>query len=137
MRQSTNMRQSMRLLICALAAAVLTLWLLLVPTANAQDQSPSPGPSDRTPNNIPDQKLDAAAAAIIQVASVKENYQQRIEAAAPSDRERISDEANNALVKAVTDQGLSVQEYTSILVVAQNDPEVREKIVQRIRPSDK
>lgn len=69
MRQSTNMRQSMRLLICALAAAVLTLWLLLVPTANAQDQSPSPGPSDRTPNNIPDQKLDAAAAAIIQVAT--------------------------------------------------------------------
>ena len=40
-------------------------------------------------------------------------------------------------MKAVTDQGLSVQEYTSILVVAQNDPEVREKIVQRIRPSDK
>jgi hypothetical protein len=70
------------------------------------------------------------------VARVKENYQQRIEAAAPSDKERIADEANNALVKAVTDQGLSVEEYTSILVVAQNDPQVREKIVQRIRPQN-
>jgi hypothetical protein len=32
----------------------------------------------------------------------------------------------------VTDQGLSVMEYDSILEVAQNDPEVREKIGQRI-----
>lgn len=38
-------------------------------------------------------------------------------------------------MEAVTDQGLSVEEYTSILVVAQNDAEVREKILQRIRPS--
>ena len=131
------MSQSMRLLIRPLAAAVLTAgWLLSVSAANAQAQSPSPGPSDQTPN-IPDQKLDAAAAAFKQLASVKENYQEQIAAAAPSDRERIVGEANNALAKAVTDQGLSVEEYTTILVVAQNDPEVREKILQRIRPSGK
>jgi hypothetical protein len=38
-------------------------------------------------------------------------------------------------VKAVTDQGLSVEEYTSIMVVAQNDPMVRQKILQRLKPS--
>ena len=132
------MRQSMpQLLMRPLAAVLLTAaGLLSVPAANSQTQVPPPGPSDQTAN-IPDQKLDAAAAAIRQVARVKENYQQRIEAAAPSDKERIADEANNALVKAVTDQGLSVEEYTSILVVAQNDPQVREKIVQRIRPQNK
>ena len=37
------------------------------------------------------------------------------------------------LANAVTDQGLSLKEYDSILEVAQNDPEVREKISQRIR----
>ena len=42
-----------------------------------------------------------------------------------------------ALAKAVTDQGLAVEEYSSILEVAQTNPEVREKIRQRIRPSDK
>ncbi len=87
--------------------------------------------------NIPDQKLDAAAAAIERVASLKQDYQQRIAAAAPSDKERIANEAINALAKAITDQGLSVEEYDSILEVAQNDPEVREKIRQRIRPSAK
>ena len=47
--------------------------------------------------------------------------------AAPADKERILNEAVNAVAKAVTDQGLSVEEYVSFLV-AQNDPDVREKI---------
>ena len=124
----------MRVLMRPIAAALLiAAGLLFVPAANAQVQSPSPGLSDQSPN-IPDQKLDAAAAAIERVASLKQDYQQRIAAAAPSDKERIANEAINALAKAVTDQGLSV-EYDSILEVAQNDPDVREKIRQRIRPS--
>jgi hypothetical protein len=120
------------------AAAVLVIGAGLLPlaAANAQVQPPSPGLSEQTPN-ISDQKLDAAAAAIEQVASLKQDYQQRIVAAAPSDRERIANEAMDALAKAVTDQGLSVEEYDSILEVAQNDPDVREKIRQRIRPSAK
>ena len=108
--------------------------LLCSPAANAQAQPPSPGLSEQPPN-IPDQKLDAAAAAIEREASLKQDYQQRIAAAAPADNERILNEAVNALAKAVTDQGLSVKEYDSILEVAQNDPDVREKIRQRIRPS--
>jgi hypothetical protein len=116
------------------AAAILLLaaGLLLAPAANAQVQSP-PGLSEQPPN-ISDQK-HAAAAAIKRVASLKQDYQQRIAAAAPSDKERIANEAINALAKAITDQGLSVEEYDSILEVAQNDLEVREKIRQRIRPS--
>jgi Domain of unknown function (DUF4168) len=127
------MRQTMRPLTLPLAATILTVaWLFSVPIANAQTQSPSP--SEQTPKNIPDQKLDAAAAALEPVASVKEDYQRRIKAADPSDRNRLAEEAHNALVKAVTDRGLSVEEYTSILQVAENDPDVREKILQRMHP---
>jgi len=127
------MRQ--QLLILPLAATVLTVaWLFSVPVANAQTQSPSPSPSEQTPKDIPDQKLDAAATALEQVASVKEDYRRRIKAADPSDRNRIAEEAHNALVKAVTDRGLSVEEYTSILQLAENDPGVREKLLQRIHP---
>ena len=108
--------------------------LLFVPAANAQVQSPSPGLSNPS-SAISDQKLDAAAAAIERVASLKQDYQQRIAAAASADKEDILNEAIHALAKAITDQGLSVEEYDSILEVAQNDPDVREKIRQRIRPS--
>lgn len=119
------------------AAAILLIAMGFVfgPIASAQVQSPSPNLSQE-PQNIPDQKLDAAAAAIGRVASLKQDYQQRIAAASSTDKERLVDEALSAMRKAVTDQGLSVEEYDSILTVAQNDPGVREKIRQRIRPSD-
>ena len=77
------------------------------------------------------------AAAIKSVASIKQNYQRRMAAAEESQKEGIASEAVDALTRAVTDQGLSVEEYTSILEVAQNDPDVRQKIIDRIRPSDR
>ena len=93
--------------------------------------SPTPRPRFRT------RSLDAAAAALERVAGVKEDYQQRIAAAPPSDKERIAQEGHSAILKAVTDQGLSVEEYTSILRVAQNNPEVRQKLLRRIDPPAK
>jgi hypothetical protein len=80
--------------------------------------------------NISDQKLGAAAAALARVASIKRNYQRQMATAAPSDKDRIAGDASNVMKKAVTDQGLSVDEYTSILRGAQNDPRVREKLLQ-------
>lgn len=72
-----------------------------------------------------------------QVVSVKHDYQQRIAAAAPSDKERIAEEGRKELEKAVTDQGLSVGEYAAILEVAQKDPDVLQKLKQRVGPPAK
>ena len=118
------------------AAALMAAWQFCIPVASAQDPSlsPPPGLSNPAPD-ISDQKLDAAATALARVASLKQEYLQRLQAATPSDKERIADEANNALTRAVEDQGLTVEEYNSIIVVAQNDPGVREKILQRLRPA--
>ena len=143
----------MRVLMWPTAAAlIIAVGLLSILAANAQVQSPSPGLSDQDISdqkldagpslsdqspNISDQKLDAVATAIERVASLKQDYRQRMAAAAPSDKERTAIEAINALAKAVTDQGLSLKEYDSILEVAQNDPKIRGKIRQRIRPSAK
>src|SRR5258707_6977760 len=113
---------------------------LLVPVANAQNQPdpPAQAPRAQSPSpGIPDEKLDAEAAAIKSVASIKQNYQRRMAAAEESQKEGIASEAVDALTRAVTDQGLSVEEYTSILEVAQNDPDGRQEIIDRIRPSDR
>ena len=115
-----------------LTAAILAT---AVPAVNAQVQAPAPSPSQPS-QSIPDQKLDATAAALNQIADVKESYTKQIEATpSESDKQKLVDDANKALVKAVTDQGLSVEVYTSIMVVAQNDPMVRQKILQRLKPS--
>ena len=130
------MRVSTRLSILVFA----TSWLAFAPTVNAQNQSESSRPSPTMPGpsspsaSIPDNKLDAAAAAMKSVSMVKEDYGRRI-AQAPDDSEksRLANEGGQALTKAVTDQGLSVAEYTEILQVAQNNPALREKILQRIK----
>ena len=127
----------MRLFIRSLAAAIaLAGCCLSIPGANVLAQSPS-GPSASAPD-LSDQKLSAAAAALERVVGLQKDYRQRIaEAEAPAEKERLVAEANNELAKAVTDQGLSVEEYSSILNVARDDPAVRGKILQRIQPSDK
>ena len=130
----------MRLLTWRLGApALIAAWLLSGAGAYAQAPSPGvskdPAPGASThPADVSDQKLDAAAAAIERVATLKQDYQQRITAAAPAEKQRISDEAMSAIAKAVVDQGLSIEEYISILDLAQTDPGVHEKIIQRIRP---
>src|SRR5262245_1617435 len=87
----------MRVLMLPVAAAILLIGadLLCAPAANAQVQSPSPGAAVQ-PSNIPDQKLDAVAAAAQRVTSLTLDYQQRIAAAAPADKERILNEAQCA-----------------------------------------
>jgi DNA/RNA endonuclease YhcR with UshA esterase domain len=107
--------------------------LVSIPAVNVQAQSPLL--SEQVPN-ISDQKLDQMAAAIKQVAIVKQDYEQRIATAtSSSEQERIAAEADGALEKAVTDKGLSVEDFNTIIVVAQNDSDVREKIRQRLRSS--
>lgn len=121
----------------AFAAAML----LLVPSADAQSQQSAPNPSpSATPQQgtpsaaaISDQKIEATAKAIKGVTAIKQDYEQKLAAAPEPDKGRVVDEANHALAKAVTDQGLSIEEYTRILQVAQNDPTVHEKIIQKLK----
>ena len=120
---------------------VLTLTaagLLVMPAAQAQQQSPSgPSsvitPSPTLPTNIPDKKLDAAAAAVKKVSVIKNKYDQQLAQAPVTEKQRLEGEADDAMAKAVTDQGLSVEEYTTILNVAQKDPVVRDKLLQRMK----
>jgi hypothetical protein len=126
-----------------LAAGVMMLvGLVSTPGVDAQTQSPSPpkqaqpSPPQQTPS-ITDQKLDQTAAAIKRVVNVKQDYQQRIAAADPPDKEGIAEQGRKELAKAVTDQGLSVEEYGAILEVAQKDPDVLQKLKQRMGSSQK
>src|SRR3979409_756617 len=121
------------------AAAAIGAGQLLLPVANAQNQPEPPAqvPRAQSPSpGIPDEKLDAEAAAIKSVASIKQNYQRRMAAAEEWQKEGIASQAVDALPRAGTETALSVEEYISILEVAQNDPDVRQKILHRIRPSD-
>ena len=76
---------------------------------------------------------DQGIAAVAQVSTIKQSYQEKLTSAPAGEKERITSEANDAMARAVTDQGLSVEEYNSIIKVAQNDPQIRQKILQRVK----
>ena len=131
-----------------LAAAALTVsGLIMTPAANAQMTPPQARPEQQSPQAQPpqapspptvsDEKLNAAAVAIGRVTSIRQSYEPKIAAAPPADKQRVAEEANDAMKKAVTDQGLTVDEYNSIIRTAQNDPSVRQKLSQRIPPSNR
>src|SRR6266446_1519412 len=109
--------------IISVAVAVLcTGWLISAQPAAAQGQAPTP--------NISDQQIDRTAAAIQNVKKINANYAQKLSAASPEEADKIAREANAAAQNAVKAQGLSVDEYNSIVQLAQNDPSVRERIVK-------
>jgi len=147
--QCTERKTAKTPLLRPLAVLALTASaLLLVPAADAQMNSPQARPQAQSPQapslqtpappaSISDEKLNAAAAAIGQVVTIKQSYESKIAAAPPSDKQRLAKEGNDALEKAVTDQGLSVDEFNSIIRTAQNDPTVRVKLTQRIPNSSR
>jgi hypothetical protein len=114
-----KIRMSQLARVVAGTAVIMAGYLVAVP-ANAQTTAPNsnaltaPGLSQHAPN-ITDQKLDKAAAALERIASLQQDFRKQVS-------------------KAVTDQGLSVDEYAEIMDVAQNDPQVRQKIMSRIAP---
>jgi hypothetical protein len=123
---------------CAMTLAAAGLLLAPAVAVNAQAQSPS-APPTTTPNktapaaDISEKKLDAAAAAVKNVSTIRDSYEQKLIKAPADQKAKLADEASDAMAKAVKDQGLSVEEYTSIIEVAQNDPVVRNKLLQRLK----
>jgi hypothetical protein len=129
----------------ALSAVLTAGYILFVPAANAQaQQTPQQSPpasstapdatSPATPSaDIPDQKLDAAAKAVKGITALQNTYEQKLTQAPQAEKGRIADEADSAMAKVVTDQGLSVEEYTNILQVAQNNPTVHQKLLDRLK----
>jgi hypothetical protein len=119
---------------CAMTLAAAGLFL--APAAvNAQTQTPSTPPRTKPSPaaEISDQKLDAAAKAVKNVSTIRDSYEQKLVKAPTDQKARLADEASDAMAKAVTAEGLSVEEYTTIIEVAQNDPIVRNKLLQRLK----
>jgi len=95
--------------------------------------APAYAQNQPAPSGLSEKKLDQAAAAIARVNSLHARYQQKLAETPPNEQNRVVEEAKNALEKAVTDQGLSINEYNTIVKTAQNDPALREKLLQRLQ----
>ncbi|MGH6967714.1 MAG: DUF4168 domain-containing protein [Stellaceae bacterium] len=113
-------------LLTPLAAGAQTSSTSLAPPAAATPAAPGPAA------NVSDQQITQAAVAMRKVMDLRQTYDQRMDQAKPEDRGRVAEEGQTAMKQAVANQGLSVERYNAILQLAQNDPNVRAKLLSRV-----
>lgn len=112
--------------------------------ANAQETTQpapaqtQPAPSETPPSTSPsapaasfsDDKLRSFAVAFLEVDKLNKEYGPRVEAAPSEDeKNKLREEAGQKMVEVVNGtQGISTEEYGSIMNAAQNDPQLVSRI---------
>lgn len=104
----------------------------MVGVVHAQEAAPAPQvetPAAQAPA-LDDAKLQSFAVAFLEVAKVSQTYQPQIEAAGSTeDQQRLQQEATEKMVEAVNaSEGITVEEYNTIIQAAQTDPELAQRI---------
>jgi hypothetical protein len=82
---------------------------------------------------IPDQTIRKAGAALHDVAQLQQKYQGQMDNASPDEKKGLSEQANAEAVQAIQSHGISVQEYSSVVHTAQNDPQVKQRLLAAAR----
>ncbi len=107
----------------AVAAALLTTTAL---PAGAQQ---TPGVTFQQ-NQMSDMMVQKVGTALRHVAKIRQQYMQREQGTnSPQQRQTLDDQARSEMVKAISDQGLSVQQYQQAIQMAQNDPTLKQRLL--------
>jgi len=83
-----------------------------------------------------DAMVHKVGAALRQVASIRQTYEQRAQSA--ENQQQVQDLNNRArteMLKAISDQGLSMQQYQRALQMAQANPELRQRVISAAEQS--
>ena len=118
-----------------LIAAGVALGLAPALAVAAPDQmspaqpAPSSVPGTAPGASIPDGTIGKAGAALRDVAKLQEKYQGQMEQATPDQKQGLSEQANAEAVQAIQSHGLSVQEYSTVVRTAQNNPQVKQRLL--------
>lgn len=126
--------------VASLTAAVFSLMIFspasALELAQAQEAQPTQGQTGTQAAPISEEKLEAFAVAYLQVDKVRQEYSTKIGATSDAAaKEKLQAEASQQMVKAVEASPISVQEYTTILTAAQNDPALAKKVQEKLQNS--
>lgn len=112
----------------ALAAAAA---LGLAPALAVAAPNPASPPAQASAQaSVSDSTVGKAGAALHDVAKLQQKYQGAMSTATPEQRQGLSEKANAEAVQAIQSHGLSVQEYSRVIRTAQNDPQLKQRLLQ-------
>jgi hypothetical protein len=111
-----------------------TLFLPLgIAQAQPQPQQALPKQTQTT-EQVSEQKLNQFAKALNMVAKLDAKYRPQIEKEANADQQqKIAQQAQQEMIKAVNQAGLSVEEYNALTAKLQQDKAMQEKLRQKLQ----
>ncbi len=123
------------------AVAAMTSLLMAVALPAAAQQAPAtprPPAAPAQQGQMSDVMVTKVGTALRHVAMIRQEYSQRAQATkSPEQQQALSDQARNEMVKAIGDQGLSVQQYQQAIQMAQNDETLKRRLLSVAESGDK
>lgn len=118
----------------AVAGMLLASSLIFSAAAPAAAQTAEPGQQDQIKTDWSEQKLDAFAAASVAISEKQAEWRQRIaEADAQEKQAELREKANKDIKGTIEDKGLSPQDYSRIHRSAQQNDDLYEELMTRIK----
>jgi hypothetical protein len=94
---------------------------------NATPQAPGATTQQGQPSDATVQKVGKA---LRSMATIRQEYTEKAQSAnSPDQQKELTDQAQSSMVKAIGDQGLSVQQYNQVVQMAQADPGLKERLL--------
>jgi hypothetical protein len=113
----------------ALMASVAVPALAQQGTANNSAAQQLPGTATQQAP-VPDAVVHKVGAALRQTATIRQKYADRAEAAnSPQQKQELTSQVETEMLKAISDQGLSLQQYNQVIQMAQADPSLKQRVL--------
>lgn len=121
--------------VAALTAAALSLIVINSPAFAQGASQPQAAQQGTAPAVISDKKIEAFAVAYLQVDKVRQDYAAKIGAEKDATaKQKLQNEANKQMINAVEKSpDMSLEEYKSIITAAQTNPEVAQKVQEKLK----
>ena len=117
--------------IAAVAAGFLASAALPALAQQAPRDTGSPAQGATTQQgSVSDALVHKVGTALRQASDIRQKYSARAgSASTPEQKQALSGQAETEMLKAINDQGLSVQQYNQVIQMAQADPTLRQRLL--------
>ena len=113
--------------IAALAAALAASFAM---PASAQQSGDEASPPAVEQGNVSDAMVQKVGAALRQTVTIRQKYAERAQSkTSPQDQQTLATAAQTEMVQAISDQGLSLEQYNQVIRMAQADPALKQRLL--------
>ncbi|MBE0436197.1 MAG: DUF4168 domain-containing protein [Methylomicrobium sp.] len=116
-------------------AIACTILLTTATAIHAEDTSAPAGATATEPAKIDPQTIDQFTQAHSALLSIRQEFSQKLNAATnQQEAETIQMQAQEKMIEAVEETGLSIEQYGEVVAMLQNNPELSERIFGNSQP---